>query len=168
MLRYRRIDINKDRDVLLEFHCRVNYESETSYARSMSYEKYQKKWLSTSQPEEYLSHLAETMEDDRTIAEIWEDDGAVVGYLWATFVDVQGYDVTIAEVMDIAVAPDYQRRGIGTRMLRHVEEIAREMARERGAILLRSDTGIENTASQKLHERFGFKPYRIHYEKVLS
>jgi GNAT superfamily N-acetyltransferase len=48
--------------------------------------------------------------------------------------------------MDIAVALDYQRKGIGIMMLRHIEELAKE----RGATLLRSDTGIENMASQKL------------------
>ena len=164
MFQWRVIDVNNDRDVLLEFHCRINYESETPYARKVPYEQYREKWLSTSQPESYLSHLTETMKDERTMAEILEDDGVIVGYLWVTFTDIQDYNITIAEVMDIAVAPDYQRRGIGLKMMRHIEEIARE----RGATLLRSDTGIENVASQKLHERFEFKPYRIHYEKVLS
>ena len=164
MLRFRVIDINKDRDILLEFHCRINYASETPYARTLPYEKYREKWLSTSQPESYLSRLAKTMNDERTIAEILEDTSAVVGYLWVTFEDIQGYGITIAGIMDIAVAPDYQRRGIGLMMLKRVEKLAKE----RGVTLLRSDTGIKNVASQKLHEKFGFKPYRIYYEKVLT
>jgi ribosomal protein S18 acetylase RimI-like enzyme len=131
--------------------------------RKLPYERYREKWLSTSQPESFLSDLAKTMKENRTIAEILEIDNAKVGYLWVTFTDVQDYGMTIAGIMDIAVARDYQRRGIGTAMLRHVEELAKE----RGATLLRSDTGIENLASQKLHGSFGFKPYRIHYEKVL-
>lgn len=81
-----------------------------------------------------------------------------------TFTDIQGYNIAVAKVMDIAVTTDYRRRGIGTQMLEHIEETARK----RGATLLRSDTGIENKASQKLHEKFGFKPYRIHYEKIIS
>ena len=32
MFRYRRIDLVKDRNALLEFHCRINYESETPYS----------------------------------------------------------------------------------------------------------------------------------------
>ena len=164
MFQYRKIDVDKDREILLELHCLINYESETSYARRMSYEKYKEKWLSTSQPDEYILHLAKTMKDKRTMAEILEDDGTVAGYLWVTFTDVNDYDITIAEVMDINITTDYQRRGIGTKMMRHIEEVARE----RGATLLRSDTGIKNVASQKLHEKAGFKPYRICYEKILS
>lgn len=94
---------------------------------------------------------------------ILEDNGVVVGYLYVTFVGIKGYDITIAELMDIAVAPDHQRRGIGFMMMERIEKIAKE----RGATLLRSCTGIENVASQRLHEKFGFKPYRIDYEKVL-
>lgn len=164
MFQYRVIDINKDRDILLELHCRINYESETPYVRGVSYEQYRQKWLITSQTESYLSHLSKTLKDKRTIAEILEDNGIVVGYLWATFTDVEGYDITIATVMDIAVVPDYKRRGIGTKMMGYIEETARE----REATLLRSDTGIENIASQRLHEKVGFKPYRICYEKILS
>jgi ribosomal protein S18 acetylase RimI-like enzyme len=163
MLRYRAVDVKRDEKILLEFHCRINYESETPYARTVPYEQYRKKWLSTSQPREYLSHLAATMKDERTMAEILEDKGSVVGYLWVTFNDIHDYNLTIAEIMDIAVASSHQRRGIGLSMLRRIEEVARR----KGATLIRSDTGVENTASQKLHEKFGFKPYRIHYEKII-
>jgi ribosomal protein S18 acetylase RimI-like enzyme len=163
MLRYRAVDVKRDKKILLEFHCRINYESETPYARTVPYEQYRKKWLSTSQPKEYLSNLAATMKDERTMAEILEDKGSVVGYLWVTFSEIRGYDLTIAEIMDIAVASSHQRRGIGLSMLKRIEEAARQ----KGATLIRSDTGVENTASQKLHEKFGFKPYRIHYEKII-
>ncbi len=164
VFRYRIINVQNDREILLELHCQINYESETPFARKVSYEQYREKWLSTSQPESYLSHLNETMKDKRTMAEILEEDSSVVGYLWVTFTDLEGYDMTIAEVMDIIVVPDHQRQGIGTMMMRYIEE----KARDRGATLLRSDAGIENVASQKLHEKSGFRPYRIHYEKVLA
>jgi len=163
MFRYRAIDVKRDRDLLLEFHCRINYDSETPYARTASYEQYRKKWLSTSQPETFLSDLVESMKDERTMAEILEYNGSTAAYLWVKFTDIHDYGITVAEVMDIAVAPGYQRRGIGSKMFRHIQETARK----RGATLLRSDTGVDNIASQKLHEKSGFKPYRIHYEKVI-
>ncbi len=163
MFRYRRIDLIKDRKTLLEFHCRINYESETPFARNVSYEEYRQKWIGTPQPETYLSDLSKSIKDKRTIAEILEDNGNVVGYLWVKFSDIQGYDLTVAEIMDIAVTSDYQRRGIGLSMLGHIEKLAKE----RGATFLRSDTGIENVPSQKLHRKFGFKTKRIEYEKVL-
>lgn len=164
MLQYRDVDANADRDLLLELHCRVNYESETPMARKTPYEAYREKWLSTSQTDHFLSDLRKSLKDERTMAEILEDDGNVVGYLWVTFMDIRDYNVTAAEVMDIIVIPEYQRQGIGSKMMRHIEELTRE----RGAAVLRSDTGFENEASQRLHEKRGFKPYRIRYEKLLA
>ena len=41
------------------------------------------------------------MEDERTTASIWEA-GVVVGFVWVVFREVDGYDVTIAEINDIA------------------------------------------------------------------
>ena len=164
MFRYRRINVKNDRAILPELHCRINYESETPYARKLSYDQYREKWLKTSQPEDYLSHLAKTMKDKRTIAEILEDKDKIVGYLWVTFTDIKDYNITIASVMGIIVVPSYQRRGIGLGMMNHIEETSRK----NGATLLRSDTGIQNVASQKLHEKAEFKPCRINYEKILE
>ena len=159
----RKFSLAHDRDAVLEFHCRINYESETSYARQISYDENREKWMGSSQPAAFLAHLAQTREDDRTIAELWEAGGNIVGYLWMRFTDLPDYDLTVAELMDLAIVPEYQRRGIGLKMIKRAEEHARKM----GASLLRSDTGIENLASQRLHEKAGFRPYRICYEKVL-
>lgn len=164
MFQYRDVDIEEDRDLLLELHCRINYESETPLARRVLYEEYRKKWLSTLQTDTFLSDLRESLKDERTIAEVLEDDGKVVGYIWVTFLDIRDYNLTAAEVMDIIVTPDYQRREIGSELMKHIEELALA----RGAILLRSDTGTENVGTQKLHEKRGFKAYRIRYEKILS
>jgi len=164
MLSPRKIDIKADKDTLLELHCRINYESESPWARTVPFEQYREKWLSTSQTKTFLGDLAESMADERTITEIWEDDHVCVGYLWVTFSSVRDYNLTIAEVRDIAVVEEYQRRGIGRRMLEHAEQLARD----RGAHLLRSETGTDNTASQGLHVNFAFKPYRIQYEKLLT
>ena len=99
----------------------------------------------------------------RTLAELWAREGTIVGYLWVVFHDVPGYDITIAEVMDLAVAPASQRQGLGGRMLQHAEGIARGQ----GAILLRSDAGSDNVASIRLHETRGYRRHRISYEKIL-
>lgn len=168
MLSPRRLDINIDRDTLLELHCRINYESASPLARAESFDQYREKWLNTSpsQPEVFLRDLAKSMADERTIAEIWEDNGIVVGYLWVKFSDLRWGDdnLTIAEIYDIAVTDDYQRCGIGRKLLAHAEKLAID----RGADILRSGTGIENTASQKLHKSSAFKSYYIQYEKLLN
>ena len=48
-------------------------------------------------------------------------------------------------------------------MLQRVETLAKE----RGASWIRSEAGIENTASQALHAKHGFRTYHIGYEKLL-
>ncbi len=164
MLSPRKIDIKADRDTLLELHCIINYASESPWARAISFEQYRGKWLATSQTEVFLNDLTESMADERTIAEIWEDDGKVIGYLWVTFSEIGDYNITVAELRDIIVTVDYRRRGIGQRMLEHAEELARE----RGADIFRSETGIDNIASQRLHTSSGFDTYRIQYEKLFT
>jgi len=164
-LERRKIDPDRDRDTLLPLHCMACYASECAWARRAPYHEYEAEWLATSQPASFLSDLKRSMEDARTIAEFWcEDDGQVVGYLWAVFRKVDGYSVVIAEVNDIAVVPEYRRRGLGLAMLRHAEEVARR----HGADLLRSGTGIENIPSQELHKKAGFATHRVDYERVLN
>lgn len=164
MLSPRSIDIKTDKDTLLELHCRINYESECAWARARPYEQYREKWFSTSQPESYLKDLVESMKDKRTIAEIWQNEDSVIAYLWVTFTNMPDYNISIAEINDIAVSPDFQRRGIALKLMAYIEQ----QARDRGANLLRSGTGFENTASQGLHAKSGFQTYSIRYEKLLT
>ncbi len=164
MLKPRRIDIDKDRGILLDFHSRTNYEVDSPWARALPFEEYRELWLGTKQPEVFLSDLRQSMNDGRTIAAIWEDNGSIVAYVWAVFTDLGDYSITIGEVSDIFVEPDYRRRGIALMILSRVEQLARQ----RGAHLLRSGTGIEDIASQMLHVKAGFQIRRFEYEKVLK
>ena len=164
-LRQRPVDVAKDRTLLLELHCLANYESDAPWARRMSYGEYREKWLSTRQPDSFLDHLSESQNDPHTVAEIWEaESGDPVAFVWAVRWEVEGYDVVMCEVKDVAVDTNYHRQGIGSQMLAYVEEKARAY----GADVMRSDTGIENVGSQKLHEKCGFATHRIEYEKVLK
>jgi GNAT superfamily N-acetyltransferase len=163
-LRYRRIELARDRGFLLEMHCLSNYESESEWARRAPFEQYRAEWLATSQPGQYVAALERSLGDERTLAEVCEVAGVAVGYLWVTFADVPEYGQVIAEVSDIALAPEHQRQGLGRRMLAHAEDAARR----RGATLLRSETGAANVASQRLHAKSGFRVYRMGFEKVLG
>ena len=59
---------------------------------------------------------------------------------------------------------EFHRRGIGTQMLEHAESTARQC----GADLLRSDTGMSNVPTQRVFEKRGFEVYRLQYEKLLT
>lgn len=164
MLSPRAIDIEQDRDVLLDFHCRCNYEVESPWVRAVPFERYQRWWLETPQPEAFLADLSELLRDPRTVAEFWEDAAAVVAYVSARFIDLSHSGIIVAEVGDLFVIPERRRQGVAQMMLSRVEQLARE----RGAHLLRSGTGIEDGASQKLHAKAGFQVRRFEYEKVLK
>jgi GNAT superfamily N-acetyltransferase len=160
----RPIDPVKDRQTLLDFHCVTNYASGSPALRKVyNFDLFREIWLNSRGPEEYLSALANSMKDKRTIAEIWESGGSTVAYVWARFIDWPEYDTTAAEIDDIMVVPGFQRRGIAVQVIRYVEKLARE----RGATLLRSGTGIENVASQGLHTKSGFYTRRLEFEKEL-
>ena len=161
----RPINISTDKNLILDYHCQINYESDSPWARRVAYEQYRDKWFSTSQPNEFFSYFEETLLDKRTIAEIWLDEtNEYLGYFWVVFSDMRDYSLVIAEVMDVLVNPKFQKRGIGYEILTYIEK----KAIEQGANLLRSGTGSENFASQKLHQKFGFETYRVEIEKKLK
>lgn len=154
-----------DRQTILAFHCEIIYASDTPWARKVPYDHYKQQWFSTAQPNQFFSHLLETCQDARTIAEIVEDDqGKPIGYIWVVFNDIDGYNLTVAEIMDVFVIPEQRRTGLGTRLLKYIEE----KAKSRGAHVLRSETGIVNKASIELHKRHGFQTYRVLLEKPLT
>lgn len=76
-----------------------------------------------------------------------ELDGAAVGYQSCSLVGDQGY------LARVAVHPDYQRRGIGTRLMTEaVGFFKRERVRS-----ITLNTQQDNLASQRLYRWFGFK-----------
>ena len=164
MLSPRSINIENDRTFLLNLRCLGRFEEIPTWARRTSYVQYRAEWLKTDNPDEFLQELQDSMADPRTIAEVWEEDGRPVGYLWVVFSEPEGYGRPLADVRDIVVATEHQRRGIGGLMLQHAEE----EAQVRGAFSLRSETSFNNAASQAMHGRQGFKVVSFQYEKVLS
>ena len=154
-----------DRDRILEFHCFNNYKSETLFARSVSYDEYRKNWLDSPQPEQVLLSIETDLDDIRNIVQFVLIDDKIAGFLWVKFedCDMKMLDtyMTIASIYDLGFLPEYQKQGVGTEILSHIE---RE-ARKRGATLIRSGAGSVNIASQKLHEKCGFEVYQVLYEK---
>jgi L-amino acid N-acyltransferase YncA len=165
MIRFRKIDAAADREHIINIHCEVNYESDSPWARKIAYEEYRTKWLSTSQPNEFWNHLVGTMGDTRTIADfVMNTEGDTIGYVWVIFNDVADYNLVVAEIMDFYVLNEYRKKGMGGEILQRIENDAKS----KGAHLLRSETGVENEASIKLHKKYGFETYRVLFEKRLG
>jgi GNAT superfamily N-acetyltransferase len=163
-LQHIRINLEHDRDYILERHCRINYACDCPWAREISYEEYRTNWFSNSnQQEGFLSALCDSMEDERTIAEIIKtEQGETIGFIWVPF---YGGDANFiwADVQDIYVEETYRGSGIAAYLM----EYAEKSARVNGAKVIRSGTGCDNIASQKLHQKLGHYQYRMEYEKVL-
>jgi ribosomal protein S18 acetylase RimI-like enzyme len=75
---------------------------------------------------------------------------AVCYWLFSTFAGKP-----FLNVHDLSVLPEYQNRGIGTRLLTDAER----RARASGCSKLTLEVHATNTAAQRLYERFGFGPW---------
>lgn len=163
MLSQRPINLERDRDFVLDLYCLRDWEGLPSWARNHSYRSFRDGWLKTSQPKAFLDSLERSLKDSRTIAEVWLEGDTPVGFLWIVFTDVEEIQSTFAEVRALVVALAHQRRGIGGLMLQHAET---EAAR-RGARSLRSEIATENEAARAMHGKQGYTIATYQYEKLL-
>ena len=77
--------------------------------------------------------------------------GATVGYCGLMLTGEE------AHVTTIAVAPEWQRAKVGTRLMLQMARVAREQ----GAHQLSLEVRVGNTGAQALYHRFGFQPAGI-------
>ena len=86
-LKHKKINFDIDREYVLERHCRTNYECDCPWKRKMPYNEYRDEWFALqSQINGFSEALLESMKDNRTIAEIIEnDENEIVAYLWVPF-----------------------------------------------------------------------------------
>ena len=63
----------------------------------------------------------------------------------------------VADLLALAVLPAFQRRGLGTKLLTHVIEVAERVAPASRITALRLTVAETNTAAQRLYARAGFR-----------
>jgi len=63
----------------------------------------------------------------------------------------------VADLLALAVLPAFQRRGIGSKLLHHVIEVAERVAPSSRISTLRLTVAETNTAAQRLYARNGFR-----------
>lgn len=158
-----KFNIEKDKDFILDCHCKINFKCASDWEVVNGFEAFSDKWFSTNQPREFLDALIYSLKDERTLAIVIKDGLENIGYAWVRFFDIQDYDMTIAEIDDTMVIEKYQNKGIATYLMDYITE----KSKLHGATILRSATGISNLASIGLHEKLGFKSYRVEFEKIL-
>jgi putative acetyltransferase len=77
------------------------------------------------------------------------------------------FDTEYGEVKRMYVRPQFRGLGLGTLMLNHLAEYARQQ----GIEVLRLETGIHQLAAISLYERFGFQripPFGAYQDDPLS
>lgn len=80
-----------------------------------------------------------------------ETEGAVVGYAGLLVVAPE------AHVTSVTVAPSHRGGRVGTRLMLHLAEAAREA----GATSLTLEVRVSNLAAQALYQRFGMAPVGV-------
>ena len=162
---HRPFDFGRDRDYLLERHCRINYACESPWARAILYEEYRCNWFAMpGQINEYWQHLQESANDPRAVTEIVENGaGEIVGYLWGSFWENEQAGIACLELQDLYVEEAFRKHGVASQLFAYAEE----KARVAGANLMRSGTGRENAASIAMHKKLGYDIYRYEFEKRL-
>jgi len=63
----------------------------------------------------------------------------------------------VADLLALAVLPGFQRRGIGSRLLTHVIDVAERVAPSSRISALRLTVAESNVSAQRLYERAGFR-----------
>lgn len=92
-----------------------------------------------------------------------EEGGRLVGF--TSLRVVPAIDPTpYAEVTDLFVVEDARRRGVGTALVRHCEDLART----RGAATLVLLTGHANPDAQAFYRRLGYADYALAFRKRLT
>ena len=112
---------------------------------------------SDSTLEEMHTSLTEILHSPREAAFLVRaEDGTAIAFMNLSLRQdyVEGASQSpVAYVEGIYVKPTAQKRGIGTALIRHAEQ----WAREQGCVELASDALLDNTASHEFHEKVGFQ-----------
>lgn len=106
--------------------------------------------------------VEKVLRDEKSEVQVVEVDGKVVGFV-AAVVDA---DSRMGEISMVAVDPDSQSRGLGTRLT----DVATDWLREEGMTVVLVSTGgdIGHAPARRTYEKAGFTPIPIvNYFKAL-
>ena len=89
------------------------------------------------------------------------DADEIVGYA-AVLVVAPGVE---ADVLTVAVLPDYARQGIATHFMNELEK----WSKDKQALAMMLEVGVENAGAIALYEKLGFKVHHTYrYRKLVS
>jgi len=117
--------------------------------------------------DQYISYLKSQCQSHDGKILIALSDGSAVGFVavWRGF-DIENLITSLhsfAYVSDIAVLPEYQKRGIAKRLMAAAERFAKSL----GVTHCKVGVLARNTAAAKLYESSGFRPHEMTLTKLL-
>jgi ribosomal-protein-alanine N-acetyltransferase len=105
----------------------------------------------------YRTTVSRWFESGVTMTFISIARGRPVGFVMIGALQGEREEETRAEVLAIAVTPEFQQRGIGEALLRYAQKCVKQV----GEFKLILHTAKENLAAQKLFLKVGYKPVAI-------
>ena len=102
-------------------------------------------------PWDRFSFKNELMKHHNSLYLVAYDGSKLVAFIGARFNETEGH------VTNVAVAPEYQRRKIGTFLL----NVMLDYGRVNNCELMSLEVRVDNTGAQKLYEKIGFHPNLI-------
>jgi len=90
--------------------------------------------------------LSEIYENSRACYLVARQNGKVIGYVGIWVILDEGH------ITNLAVHPDFRRRGVGERLMRAIMDYARS----KGAKRITLEVRVSNLGAQKLYEKLGF------------
>jgi ribosomal protein S18 acetylase RimI-like enzyme len=107
----------------------------------------------------YRTTVSQWFESDVTMTFISMVEGRPVGFVMMGALPGDREGETRAEVLAIAVSPEFQHRGIGEELLQSAQKCLEELGEGKQRLFLH--TAKENLAAQKLFLRNGYRPVEI-------
>ena len=113
----------------------------------------------------YAWFLGTQLEDADAVLLVADDDGAVIGYVWAAIEPLSWKDLrdTCGYVHDLVVDPGARGRGAGRALL----DAAVDWLRGRGMPRVVLGTAEQNVVARALFARAGFRPTMIEMTREL-
>jgi ribosomal protein S18 acetylase RimI-like enzyme len=105
----------------------------------------------------YKTTVSRWFESGVTMTFIFMAEGRPVGFVMIGALQGEREEETRAEVLAIAVTPEFQQRRIGEELLRYAQTCVKQV----GEFRLFLHTAKENLAAQKLFLRVGYEPVAI-------
>ena len=113
--------------------------------------------------DDYITHYNMVNTDERYITFVALDSGEVVGFISSVISFSIGLEVGFMHIVGLAVKTVKQNQGIGTKLLEHMENYAKE----KGVSSIILNSGVKRTDAHEFYKRKGYDKDSWCFDKML-